>query len=147
MIENRFIYLVLIWVYLWSSFIFPISKLFNIKSLNNFKKWKFFNLQIGWRQDFCVQVMFPFYSKSTDCHASEGWQAKTKLSAVGLSNPVLSSTTQSASGKNDAQLLLEVENELMQDNGSLDSNQLRTSYQNYDKVRIYFQWKINNAVV
>lgn len=72
-----------------------------------------------------------------DCHASEGWQAKTKLSAVGLSNPVLSSTTQSASGKNDAQLLLEVENELMQDNGSLDSNQLRTSYQNYDKTNVH----------
>lgn len=49
-----------------------------------------------------------------DCHASEDWQGKSKLSAVGLSNPVLSNSISSARSKNDAQLLLEVENELMQ---------------------------------
>ena len=56
------------------------------------------------------------------------------MSAVGLSNPVRSSTGQSS----DAELLLEVENQLMQDGGKWDNSELKTSFQNCDRGRTGF---------
>lgn len=51
---------------------------------------------------------------------------------------MLSNTGQSASNKSDAQLLLEVENQLMQDNESWDYNELKASFQNCDRGRTGF---------
>lgn len=75
-----------------------------------------------------------------DCHPSaNGWQDKGKLSAVGLSNPVRTNTGQWTNNKtNDAQLLLEVENQLIQDGGNWDYNELKTSCQNCDRGRTGF---------
>ncbi|XP_078356309.1 echinoderm microtubule-associated protein-like 2 isoform X2 [Oculina patagonica] len=74
-----------------------------------------------------------------DCHssASAGWQDKRKLSAIGLSNPVRTNTGQSAV-QGDAELLLEVENQLMQDGGNWDYSELKTSFQNCDRGRTGF---------
>ncbi|XP_073239257.1 echinoderm microtubule-associated protein-like 2 [Porites lutea] len=75
-----------------------------------------------------------------DCHPSaNAWQDKGKLSAVGLSNPVHTNTGQQTNNKtNDAQLLLEVENQLIQDGGNWDYNELKTSCQNCDRGRTGF---------
>ena len=75
-----------------------------------------------------------------DCHPSaNAWQDKGKLSAVGLSNPVHTNTGQQTNNKtNDAQLLLEVENQLIQDGGNWDYSELKTSCQNCDRGRTGF---------
>ena len=75
-----------------------------------------------------------------DCHPSaNAWQDKGKLSAVGLSNPVRTNTGQQTNNKtNDAQLLLEVENQLIQDGGNWDYKELKTSCQNCDRGRTGF---------
>lgn len=76
----------------------------------------------------------------TDCHPSANTrQDKGKLSAAGLSNPVHTNTGQQANNKtDDAQLLLEVENQLVQDGGNWDYNELKISCQNCDRGRTGF---------
>ena len=66
-----------------------------------------------------------------------GWQDKSKLSAIGLSNPVRTNTGQS-SVQGDADLLLEVENQLMKDGGNWDYDELKMSFQNCDRGRTGF---------
>lgn len=69
---------------------------------------------------------------STDCHASAtGWQDRRKLSAAGLSNLVRTHTGQSFNKTTDAQLLLEVENQLMQDGRNWNYDELKSSFQKY----------------
>ena len=69
---------------------------------------------------------------SADCHASATrWQDRQKLSAAGLSNPVHTHTGQSVNKTTDAQLLLEVENQLMQDGGNWNYNEIKSKFQKY----------------
>ena len=79
---------------------------------------------------------------SAECHSSaKAWQDKHKLSAVGLSNPVRTQTGQTSQSSNkadDAQLLLEVENQLIQNGGHWDYSELKMSFQNCDKGRTGF---------
>jgi len=64
-------------------------------------------------------------------------QDKQKLSAAGLSNPVRVNTSQSGV-QGDAELLLEVENQLIKDGGNWDYSELKTSFQHCDRGRTGF---------
>lgn len=67
-----------------------------------------------------------------DCHSTAtGWQDRQKLSVSGLSNPVRTNTSQSVDKITDAQLMLEVENQLMQNGGNWNYNELKVSFQKY----------------
>lgn len=62
-----------------------------------------------------------------DCH----YKDRQKLSIFGLSNPVRTNTGQRVDKVTDAQLLLEVENQLMQNGGNWTFNELKASFQKY----------------
>lgn len=49
----------------------------------------------------------------------------------GLSNPVRTNASQSVNKTTDAQLLLEVENQFMQDEGNWSYNEVKASFQKY----------------
>lgn len=84
----------------------------------------------------------PLANYLLECHSSaKAWQDKHKLSAVGLSNLVRTQTGQTSQSSNkadDAQLLLEVENQLIQNGGHWDYSELKMSFQNCDKGRTGF---------
>ena len=69
---------------------------------------------------------------SADCHATAtGWQDRQKLSASGLSNPMRTNTGRSGNKTTDAELLMEVENQLMQNGGNWNYSELKSSFQKY----------------
>lgn len=59
------------------------------------------------------------------------------MSATGLSNPVRQNTGQSGV-QGDAELLLEVENQLIKDGGNWDYSELKTSFEHCDRGRTGF---------
>lgn len=65
-------------------------------------------------------------------------QDKQKLSAAGLSNPMRVSTGQQSGVQGDADLLLEVETQLIKNGGNWDFSELKTSFQHCDRGRTGF---------
>ena len=80
-----------------------------------------------WLVFFLVICVWIFITASADCH----YKDRQKLSIFGLSNPVRTNTGHRVDKVTDAQLLLEVENQLMQNGGNWTFNELKASFQKY----------------